>query len=182
MLHILPRPAGAFELADEVTVLKDGRYVATRQVAGVTMDELVRLMIGRDLQDVYPKRTTQVGEVVLEVKNVSRSKLVHNINFQLRAGEIVGFAGITGSGRTEVARAIFGADASNGEMVLFGKEYKARSPEDAIHRGIALVTEDRKRQGLLLKQNVTINTTVSGLKQFTRFGLIRLGEELKLVK
>ena len=182
IIYISHRLKEIFELADEVTVLKDGRYVATRQVADVDMDDLVRLMIGRDLQDVYPKRTTQPGEVLLEVKNVSRTKLVHDISFQLRAGEIVGFAGITGSGRTEVARAIFGADPCVGEMEIFGKPYKARSPEDAIHHGVALVTEDRKRQGLLLKQNVTINTTVSGLKRLCRFGLIRLGEEVKLVK
>ncbi len=182
IIYISHRLKEIFELADEVTVLKDGRYVATRQVADVDMDDLVRLMIGRDLQDVYPKRTTQPGEVLLEVKNVSLTKLVHDISFQLRAGEIVGFAGITGSGRTEVARAIFGADPCVGEMEIFGKPYKARSPEDAIHHGVALVTEDRKRQGLLLKQNVTINTTVSGLKRLCRFGLIRLGEEVKLVK
>ena len=182
IIYISHRLKEIFELADEVTVLKDGRYVATRQVADVNMDDLVRLMIGRDLQDVYPKRTTQPGDVLLEVKNVSRTKLVHDISFQLRAGEIIGFAGITGSGRTEVARAIFGADPSTGEMQIFGKPYKARSPEDAIHHGVALVTEDRKRQGLLLKQNVTINTTVSGIKRLCRFGLIRLGEEVKLVK
>lgn len=182
IIYISHRLKEIFELADEVTVLKDGRYVATRQVAEVNMDDLVRLMIGRDLQDVYPKREDKPGDVVLEVKNVGRSKLVHDISFKLHAGEIVGFAGITGSGRTEVARAIFGADPSTGEMELFGKPYKARSPEEAIRNGIALVTEDRKRQGLLLKQNVTINTTVSGIKRLCRFGLIQLGEEVKLVK
>ncbi len=182
IIYISHRLKEIFELADEVTVLKDGRYVATRTVAEVTMDDLVRLMIGRDLQDVYPKRTATPGEVLLDVANVSRTKLVHDISFQLRAGEIVGFAGITGSGRTELARVIFGADPYTGEMQIAGKPYKARSPADAIARGVALVTEDRKAQGLFLKLPVTTNTTISGLKRLTRYGLIRLRDELNLVK
>jgi ribose transport system ATP-binding protein len=182
IIYISHRLKEIFELADEVTVLKDGRYVATRLVSDVTMDDLVRLMIGRDLTDVYPKRTTAPGEVLLDVKNVGRSKLVHDVSFQLRAGEIVGFAGITGSGRTEVARVLFGADPYSGEMQLYGKPYKVHSPAEAIQHGVALVTEDRKGQGLLLKQNVTFNTTVSGLKQLCRFGLLKLREEVTLVK
>lgn len=182
IVYISHRLKEIFELADEVTVLKDGRYVDTRTVSEVTMDDLVRLMIGRDLQDVYPKRTAKPGEVLLEVNNVGRTKLVHDISFKLHAGEIVGFAGITGSGRTEVVRAIFGADTYTGEMLISGQQYKARSPQDAIHHGIALVTEDRKGQGLFLKLPVTTNTTISGLKRLCRFGLIRLSEEVNLVK
>ncbi len=182
IIYISHRLKEIFELADEVTVLKDGRYVDTRLVADVTMDDLVRLMIGRDLTDVYPKRAAAPGEVLLEVKNVGRSKLVHDVSFQLRAGEIVGFAGITGSGRTEVARVLFGADPYTGEMQLYGKPYKVHSPAEAIEHGVALVTEDRKGQGLLLKQNVTFNTTVSGLKQLCRFGLLKLRDEVTLVK
>ncbi|MEZ4731030.1 MAG: sugar ABC transporter ATP-binding protein, partial [Caldilineaceae bacterium] len=170
-------------LADQVTVLKDGRYIDTRDVAAVTMDDLVRLMIGRELADVYPKRTATPGEVLLEVKNIQNADLLRDISFQLRAGEIVGFAGITGSGRTELARIIFGADpAIGGEMWLAGRPYRATSPADAIQRGIALVTEDRKRQGLLLKLSVTINTTISGLKQFCRLNVIKLSEELQVVQ
>ncbi len=182
IVYISHRLKEIFELADEVTVLKDGRYVDTKSISDVKMDDLVRLMIGRDLQDVYPKRTAQPGDVLLEVKNVARSKLVHDVSFKLHAGEIVGFAGITGSGRTEVARVIFGADPYTGDMVISGQPYKARSPEDAIAHGVALVTEDRKGQGLLLKLPVTTNTTISGLKRLTRFGLIKLREELNLVK
>ena len=182
IVYISHRLKEIFELADEVTVLKDGRYVDTKLVSEVTMDDLVKLMIGRDLQDVYPKRIAQPGEVLLEVNNVSRSKLVHDVSFKLHAGEIVGFAGITGSGRTEVVRTIFGADPYSGEMKISGQPYKPRSPQDAIHHGVALVTEDRKRQGLLLKLSVTSNTTITGLKQLCRFGLIRLRAEVDLVK
>ncbi|HET6440527.1 MAG TPA: sugar ABC transporter ATP-binding protein [Anaeromyxobacter sp.] len=177
IIYISHRIKEIFELADEVTVLKDGRYVATRRVAEVKMDELVRLMIGRDLKDVYPKRQPKLGPVLLEVKNLRRSKLVHDVSFQLRAGEIVGISGMTGSGRTEVVRAVFGADAHSGEITVAAQPFKARSPTDAIRRGIALVTEDRKGQGLFLKQDVTLNTTISGLKQFTRLGIIRRARE-----
>lgn len=182
IVYITHRMKEIFLLADEVTVLKDGRYVATKPLSDVTMDELVSLMIGRELKDVYPRRNPTPGDVLLEVKNLSRTKLVHDVSFQLRAGEIVGFAGITGSGRTELVRTIFGADPCSGEMRLYGKPYKPRSPADAIRNGIALVTEDRKAQGLLLKLNVTINTTISGLKSLSRYGVLQLSKELALVK
>ncbi|MCB0129388.1 MAG: sugar ABC transporter ATP-binding protein, partial [Caldilineaceae bacterium] len=182
IIYISHRLKEIFDLADEVTVLKDGRYVDTRAVADVTMDDLVRMMIGRDLQDVYPKRAAKPSEVLLEVDNVSQGKLVHDVSFKLHAGEIVGFAGITGSGRTELVRAIFGADPYTGDIRIAGEPYKPRSPQDAIRRGVALVTEDRKAQGLLLKLSVTTNTTISGLKNLTRFGVIKLREELALVK
>lgn len=183
IIYISHRLREIFELADQVTVLKDGRYVDTRDVAAVSMDDLVRLMIGRELADVYPDRAPQPGEVLLEVKNIARAGILHNISFQLRAGEIVGFAGITGSGRTELARVIFGADPySGGEMWLAGQPYRVGSPADAINHGVALVTEDRKRQGLLLKLSVTINTTISGLKKLCRGSIIKLSEELRLVQ
>ncbi|MCC6495634.1 MAG: sugar ABC transporter ATP-binding protein [Propionibacteriaceae bacterium] len=183
IIYISHRLREIFELADEVTVLKDGRYIDTRQVADVTMDELVKLMIGRDLEDVYPKRNGEVGEVVLEVSHLAQAHLARDVSFQLRAGEIIGFAGITGSGRTEVARVIFGADrATAGEMTLLGAPYRPRSPRDAINHGVALVSEDRKRQGLLLKLQVYFNTTVSGLDRLTTFGVLRLKDELSLVR
>ena len=183
IIYISHRLKEIFALADEVTVLKDGRYVDTRRVDTVTMEDLVRLMIGRDLQDVYPRRKGQVGDILLEVNHINRTGVLNDISFQLRAGEIVGFAGITGSGRTELARVIFGADPyTSGEMRLAGQPYRVHSPADAIRHGVALVTEDRKRQGLLLKLSVTINTTISGLKKLCRLNLIRLRDELSLVQ
>lgn len=182
IIYISHRMKEIFQLADEVTVLKDGRYVDTRILSKVTMDDLVKLMIGRELKDVYPSRNPTPGDVLLEVNNVSRTTLVHDISFKLHAGEIVGFAGITGSGRTELVRAIFGADPYTGEMRISGQPYRPRSPADAIARGVALVTEDRKAQGLFLKLNVSINTTISGLKHLCRYGVIQLSRELSLVK
>ncbi|HEX7624598.1 MAG TPA: sugar ABC transporter ATP-binding protein, partial [Anaeromyxobacteraceae bacterium] len=182
IIYISHRMREIFELADEVTVLKDGRYVGTRHVSDVTMDELVRLMIGRDLKDVYPKREPKLGEVLLDVKNLGRSKLVRDVSFHVRAGEIVGFAGITGSGRTEVVRAIFGADPHTGEIRVAGAPFRARSPTEAIRRGIALVNEDRKAHGLFLKLNVTVNTTISALKWLCKLGVIQRAKESALVQ
>lgn len=182
IIYISHRMREIFELADEVTVLKDGRFVGTRRVADVTMDELVRLIIGRGLEDVFPRREVVPGEVLLEVKNLRRARLVHDVSFQLRAGEILGFAGITGSGRTEVVRAIFGADAHGGEMRISGKPYRASSPTEAIRRGIALVNEDRKAHGLFLKLDVTVNTTIAALKGLCRAGFIQRAKEKALVQ
>jgi ribose transport system ATP-binding protein len=182
IIYISHRLREIFEVADEVTVLKDGAYIATRKVSEVTMDELVRLMIGRDLTGVFPKRDVEPGEVLLDVRNVSQPKLLRDISFQLRAGEIVGFAGIVGSGRTELARAVFGADPCSGEMLVGGKPYKPHSPADAIRDGVALVTEDRKAQGLFLKLSVRINTTISGLRELSRVGVIQFAKELALVR
>ena len=182
IIYISHRLKEIFEVADEVTILKDGRYVTTRSVSEVTMDDLVKLMIGRDLKDVYPKRSLTSSDVLLEVSNISQTKLLRDISFQLHAGEIVGFAGIVGSGRTELARAIFGADPYAGEMRISGQVYKPHSPADAISHGLALVTEDRKAQGLFLKLNVMANTTISGLKQLCRMGVIQAAKELSVVK
>lgn len=182
IIYISHRLKEIFEIADEVTILKDGRYIATKSISEVGMDDLVKLMIGRDLKDVYPKRAPTPSDVLLEVNNVSQTKLLRDISFQLHAGEIVGFAGIVGSGRTELARAIFGADPYTGEMHISGKSYKPHSPAEAISHGVALVTEDRKAQGLFLKLNVLANTTISGLKQLCRVGVIQRAREIGLVK
>ncbi|MGC3996717.1 MAG: ATP-binding cassette domain-containing protein [Anaeromyxobacter sp.] len=139
-------------------------------------------MIGRDLKDVFPKRDAQLGEVVLEVKNLKRARLVHDVSFNVRRGEIVGFAGITGSGRTEVVRAIFGADPHTAEMRVEGRTYIARSPTDAIARGIGLVNEDRKAHGLFLKQDVTRNTTLTTLRKVCRGGVIQRAREKAAVQ
>jgi len=132
---------------------------------------------------VYPKRAVPPGEVVLTVSHLAQSHLAKDVSFDLRAGEIIGFAGITGSGRTETARVLFGADrATSGTMTLFGAPYNPRSPRDAINHGVALVTEDRKRQGLLLKLQVFFNTTISGLDRLSRFGVLDLKGEQGLVR
>jgi ribose transport system ATP-binding protein len=182
IVYISHRMREIFELADEVTVLKDGRHVATRHVADVGMDELITLMVGRDLEDVFPKRERRRGEVLLDVKHLGRSGTLRDVSFTLHAGEIVGVSGLTGSGRTEVVRAIFGADPHTAEMTVCGKPFKARSPRDAIKAGIALVTENRNAQGLFLKQSVTFNTTICALGRLCTGGIIRRAREDGLVR
>ena len=164
-----------------MTVLKDGRLVGVRDVSDVTMDQLVRMMIGRDLQDVYPERNASIGDVLLEVKNLSRPGVLHDISFNIHAGEVVGIAGLRGAGRTELARAIFGADPHDGSTSLSGKTVKIRSPKDAIKHRVALVTEDRKAEGLFVQQSVRSNITVSGLKELCLGGIIRMRQELNQV-
>ena len=179
IIYISHRLREIFELADEVTVLKDGRYVDTKQVADVDMEQLVNLMIGRDLEDVYPKRHGEPGEVVLEVSHLAQAHLARDVSFQLRAGEIVGFAGITGSGRTEVARVIFGADKPTaGEMKLHGQPYRPRSPRDAINQGVALVTELPTHACVVYGDAVRIRQLIENLLsnavKFTTAGQITL--------
>jgi len=183
IIYISHRLVEIFEIAERVTVLKDGGLVGTRNVSEVNMPQLVRMMIGRDLKEVYPAQTAARGQVLMEVKNLNRPGVLNDISFQIRAGEIVGIAGMRGAGRTELARAIFGADPHQGQIVLSGKPVSMRSPRDAINQRVALVTEDRKAEGLFLKLPVTTNITISGLKAFSRLGIIsHRRESVKVVQ
>jgi ribose transport system ATP-binding protein len=145
------------------------------------MGQLVRLMIGRDLEDIYPQRKPALGEVLLDVSGLHRPGVLHDISFQLHAGEIIGIAGMRGAGRTELARAIFGADPHEGSLQLAGRPFLVRSPQDAIRHRVALATEDRKAEGLFLQQSVRSNITISGLSALTQMGVINLRQELEQV-
>ncbi len=166
------------EIADRVTILRDGSHVATRDKSKLQRDEMIELMVGRSLEKEFPFRECQPGNVRLAVKNLSRSSKVRNVSFELRAGEIVGLTGLVGAGRTETARLIFGADKKDsGTVELDGKPIGATSPRDAINCGICLLTEDRKSQGLILGQTVQENFGLPNLKQFTQTGLIDRAKE-----
>jgi ribose transport system ATP-binding protein len=187
IIYISHRLVEIFDIADRVTVMKDGRYVGTRNVSEVTMGELVKMMIGRELKDVYPKRKKELGDVILEVNHLSRPGVLEDVSFTLRAGEIIGIAGMRGSGRTELARAIFGADPHLGTLSLFGKTTSIRSPQDAIRQRLALATEDRKAEGLFLKTSTSTNITISGLKAISWGGFVirkrlELANVLRLIK
>ena len=171
-----------FEIGDRVTVLRDGQLVATDELKNVTKDLIIRWMVGRDLTNTYPPRTTKPGEVVLEVKNLSRRGELYDINFQLRRGEILGIAGLVGSGRTELVRALYGADPiDSGEIILRGRRMRIGTPKESIKYGIGLLPEDRKQQGLVLEQPVRSNVTLANLKRVVRSGLIRASEEKNAV-
>ena len=170
IIYVSHRMAEIFQVTDDIVVLKDGKLVKTLTTCETNEHELIQAMIGRDLGDTYAnlKRNDKLGDVVLEVKDLC-TDMLHDINFTLRAGEVLGFAGLIGAGRTEVARAIFGADPiTSGEIIFEGKTVKFKEPKDAIKAGMALCPEDRKDQGLLLQRTIRENTTMPILKKIRR--------------
>ena len=163
------------QIVDRVTVLRDGRYVATSTFAETSVDEIVAHMVGRALEEKFPERTSTPSEdVLLRAENLTRHGVFRNVSFTLRRGEILGFAGLMGAGRTEVARAIFGADPLDAGTVTMGTEtLSINSPRDAIAAGIAYLSEDRKAQGLAIKMPVDANMTLANMDEVSnRFGLI----------
>ena len=172
IIYISHRMEEIFRLADMVTVLRDGCRIDTMPVAKVTRELLINLMVGRELGMEYPKMQAKIGECVLRVKNLSRGRVLHDISFELRRGEILGFAGLVGAGRTEVARAIMGADGSvSGEIELFGKPFSVKNVRHAIKNGIGFVTEDRKKQGLVLNMTVAENLSLVNMNSVMRRGM-----------
>ena len=160
-------------VCDRATILRDGAYVATVPVATTTIDEMIRLMVGRDLNEKFPKVQIEPREEVLRVERLTRKGVLHGISFSVRRGEIVGVAGLVGSKRTETARAIFGVDPlDSGQIFLHGKPLRVRTPADAIAHGIALIPEDRKRQGIFATLSVWENVVLGALWQFLRRGLL----------
>lgn len=176
IVYISHRLDEIFELCDRVTVMKDGRKVATQSVANTTRDQLVRLMVGREMKDIYPDKPILAPGVpnVLEVNGLCVGNRVVDASLTVRAGEIVGIAGMVGSGRTELAAGIFGAlRAHRGTVDIGGTRRTRMTPRTAIRLGLGFVTEDRKSQGLLMLLDVAQNVTATTLAQVSRFGLMR---------
>ena len=166
------------EICDRITVLRDGCYVGEALVKDVEIRDMIRMMVGRELKDMYPRSEAAVGEPVLEVEHLSTRDKLKDISLTVRKGEILGIAGLVGAGRTELARAIFGADEKSGGSVrIDGAPVSIRQPGDAIAQRIGLVPEDRKRQGLVLLMNIKENTTLASLKSLQRAGKLDLGKE-----
>jgi ribose transport system ATP-binding protein len=158
-----------FAITDRITVLRDGQHVATKPTGELNIDGLVRLMVGRDLSEKYPKEIVPRGEEILRVENLSRAGVLSDINFTAYAGEVLGIAGLVGAGRTELARAVFGADLiDSGKFFVKGQPVKIANPNDAIQHGIGLLTEDRKQQGLFLQMSVRDNIVIAVLKRLTK--------------
>ncbi|WP_405373712.1 MULTISPECIES: sugar ABC transporter ATP-binding protein [unclassified Microbacterium] len=178
LLFISHRFDEVFALCDTVTVMRDGAYVDTTVLADTTVDELVRQMVGRDVTELFPKLPAEVGEVVLSVTGLTRRGVFSDISFELRAGEIVGLAGLVGAGRSEVARAIFGVDTyESGSVTLHGANLPKGNPQKATARGVALVPEDRRKQGLVLEDGVSRNITLAIRSKLAKWGLIWTGLE-----
>lgn len=161
------------EIVDTVTILRDGTYVKTKPWKESSIDEVVRYMVGRELTDKYPDREVEIGDVIFEAKNFSRGNVLKDVSINVRAGEVLGLAGLMGAGRTELARAIFGADhKDSGQVFVHGKEIKIKNPNDAIKAGVLYLSEDRKRDGLFLDLEVDMNITIANINGFANYGVI----------
>jgi ribose transport system ATP-binding protein len=183
IMYVSHRMEEVFDLCDRVTVFRDGRYVATREVAATSMGELVHMIVGRDLGAPSAKVGTAAGPVVLEARHLSKRGMLRDISFSLRRGEIVGLFGLVGAGRTELARTIF-CDilADQGEILVGGRPFHGRNPRHAIAAGIGLVPEDRKEQGLVTSLSVMANVSMARLSSLTRMGVLSGARERRLAR
>lgn len=178
LIYISHRMPEIEEITDRVTVIRDGEYVGTVNTPEVEMREIISMMVGREVSaEARPRNKPLSDEVVLKVTDLNSRELLRNINFEVRKGEILGFAGLMGAGRTEVARAIFGADPrTGGEIELNGEAVSIRSASDAVRHGIGYLSEDRKHFGLLLDQDIKANTVMAAMKDFHIGGFILDGK------
>ncbi|MDT8977413.1 sugar ABC transporter ATP-binding protein [Paenibacillus sp. chi10] len=178
IVYISHRMEEIFEICDRITVMRDGRTVDTKPIPETNFDEVVKKMVGRELTERYPARNPSPGEVVLEVEHATRKGSFEDVSFSVHQGEIVGFSGLMGSGRTEIMRALFGLDRlDQGEVRMFGKKVEIRKPVDAVNHGIGFITEDRKDEGLVLDFSVRDNMVLPSISGFTKKGIISTQSE-----
>lgn len=169
IIYISHRMDEVFRISDRITVFRDGQYIDTKEIADITYDDTVRMMIGRDLSDGYPQTAGQPGAEILRVEQMNDNNRFKGISFRLRKGEILGFYGLVGSGRTELMRGIFGIDPyDEGRIFLEERQVLIKRPQDAIDLGIALAPENRKEQGLILIRDIKYNMVISILKEIIR--------------
>lgn len=180
IIYISHKMDEIFQIADRISVLRDGELIGTFPVTDVNNDQLIKMMVGREIKEFIPKTVVPVGEVILEVDNLSRGKHFQNVSFKLHAGEILGIAGLVGAGRSELAEAIFGiTQPTNGVIRINGIPVNHQNPKHAIRNKIALITEDRKQTGLNLKFSVKDNITIVSLDELSRMGIINDTQERK---
>jgi ribose transport system ATP-binding protein len=178
VVHISHRLEELKQISDRVTVMRDGRYIDTVQTAEAGIQSIISMMVGRTIFEAAPELPEHPDpEVVLEVRNLNRGRAIRDVSFQLHRGEILGFSGLVGAGRTEVVRAVFGADPrDSGEILVHGKPVAIKTPADAVAHGIGYLSEDRKRFGLALKMDVEANVVLASMRRFTgRLGRIKFG-------
>jgi len=167
IIYITHKMDEIFQIADDITIIRDGQYVGSGGAGDYDQNSLIGLMVGRTISSIFPKETVTIGEVALSVRGATRHGAFKDISFEVRKGEIVGLAGLIGAGRTEVARAIFGLDPLDaGEVWLNGQKLELKKPTDAIRHGIAMVSEDRKAEGLVLCRSVQENISLANLEKF----------------
>jgi ribose transport system ATP-binding protein len=182
IIYISHRLEEVFRISDRVSVMRDGRYVTTRLTKETNRKELINLMVGRELKESYPARANPPGEVALEVKNLSGNG-DRDISFSVRKGEILGISGLVGAGRTELAMLLFGAVPSeNGEVLIDGRPVQIKSPHDAIQKGVGLLTEDRKGQGLFLEMGVGWNISFPIIRRLSKYGVVNTRTETEIAQ
>ncbi len=184
VIYISHRLEEVLRVADRVTVMKDGQVVAAKAAKDLTIDEAIRMMVGRPMATLFPEKNPRsIGEVRLDVRHLCAGRLVRDVSFSVRAGEIVGLGGLVGAGRTEVARVIFGADRlESGAIVLDGRETRVRTPKDAVEAGVCLVPEDRKLHGVVLDAPIRVNATMARLSAVVnRLGFLKTALERRIV-
>ena len=183
VIYITHRLEELRAIGDRVTILRDGETVFTGPLEGLSIEEMIRHMVGREIREIYQREPLPPGEELLRVEGLSRAPLLQDISFSVRAGEIAGLAGLIGAGRTELCRAIFGLDPiDSGRVVVAGKPVVIRSPADAVRAGIALIPEDRQRAGLAAKLPILFNMTAASLQRASRYGFLNHREENRLVQ
>ncbi len=183
IIYISHRLEEVFQIADVVSVLKDGQLVDTKPIKELDRSQLVKMMVGRSLDEVFPVSTQKPEDIILEAKDISTDTILNRVSLNIRKGEIVGLAGMVGSGRTELARALFGADMlASGSITLKGKKILLNKPSDAIKKKISLVPEDRKQQGLFIELPIKNNITMSILRNISLWGFLNWKKETKIVE
>jgi ribose transport system ATP-binding protein len=182
IIYISHRLEEVLRISDRVTVLKDGANVDTVLNVGLTKDKLVSLMVGREFSQMFAGRHVKIGDAVLEVEHLKAGNMVKDVSFNIHAGEVVGFSGLVGAGRTETMRAIFGADPLiSGEITYLGKKIHFKNPRAAIQSGFGLLSEDRKKEGLLLFQSIRINSTMTSLQKVSKISILNHKKERQIV-
>ena len=183
IVYISHRMEEIFALCDRITVLRDGTYVDTKKIPETDMNDVVKMMIGREIGERYPARNAKIGDVAFEVKNLTCPGVFEKVNFQVHSGEVLGVSGLMGAGRTEIMRAIFG-DMPNvtGEIYMNGQLIQNRNPIDAIRNGIGFITEDRKVEGLMLEESIMKNISIANLGKISKNGVLNKKAEDDLVK
>jgi len=183
IVYISHRMEEIFELCDRITILRDGQYIDTKYIKDITMDDVVQMMIGREIGERYPKRDCKIGAEVLRVEGLSHEKYFKDVNFTVNAGEVLGVSGLMGAGRTEIMHTIFGSyPSTGGKIFINGVEQNIRNPREAIAAGIGFITEDRKTEGLLLEKSISENIEICNLGKTSTKGVRSTQKRAELVK
>lgn len=182
MVYISHRMEEIFELCDRITVLRDGSYIGVKNIPETNMNEIVKMMIGREIGERYPSRDVKIGKEVLKVKGLTRKGIFHDVSFSVRAGEVLGVSGLMGAGRTEIMQAIFGnLSYESGTIEIDGKEVKISNPRQAMEHGIGFITEDRKTEGLMLDKSIRENISLCNLGRISKSFVVSKEAEKDMV-